>query len=62
MFELIGLIHLYLFGYGWIWGKESNKALQNSGEDIYSNGSNLLIIGLFSIIMWAVIIAIIRNI
>ena len=56
MFEIIGLLSLYVIGYGWLWGKESHHNMANDGEDIYANGSDLFGIGLIATFIWIFII------
>lgn len=53
MFEIIGLLILRLYGWGWLWGRRDWRDFQNSNEDVFGNGGSLLIVGLASFIAHA---------
>ena len=41
MFEIIGLIILRVFGFGWLWGRKCSVSM----NEVMGSGSNLLLVG-----------------
>lgn len=59
MFEIIGYCIAFLFGFGWLWGRNEFKVLRKEDFRIYNCGGPFLWIGMFAtLLLLALILAI----